>query len=206
MEGIDSEPLHPGLPPRWGEGGEVSDPSIFLPPAEGPEPVEGEGGGVRWRGSPLHPGLPPLGGKEKRNRMTPRVERLLIKARRRRGQFWIRRQWWNDSLDRTDGQPIPIRLARAFERVLSKMPVKIGSEELIVGHHPQGDWDLIVRVDGKQLVRKTVGKDTAVDGGLYVAVDLSSLADKTDNLELLNQPKRWSYKAGYWAKIAIESE
>lgn len=78
--------------------------------------------------------------------------------------------------------------------------------KLLVGHHPQGDWDLIVRVDGQQLVRKTVGKDTAVAGWLDVTVELSPLAGKAVQLELLNQPTGWSYEAGYWAQLAIESE
>ena len=63
-----------------------------------------------------------------------------------------------------------------------------------------------MQVDGKQLVRKAVGKDAAVDAWLDVTVDLSPLAAKTVNLELLNQPTGWSYEAGYWAKTAIESE
>ncbi len=78
--------------------------------------------------------------------------------------------------------------------------------KLTVGRHPDGDWELIVRADGKELLRKTIGKDTATAGWTDVAVDLSPLAGKTVALELVNQPNGWAWEAGYWAKIAVESK
>lgn len=73
---------------------------------------------------------------------------------------------------------------------------------LVVGHHPQGDWDLIVRADGQELRRQTIGPDTAPDGWLEVTVDLSAFAGKSILLELVNQPTGWSWEAAYWAEIA----
>jgi hypothetical protein len=77
---------------------------------------------------------------------------------------------------------------------------------IVVGHDPRGDFDLIVKADGKELLRKPVGKDTAKDGWLQTEVDLSSYAGKTVNLELVNQPSGWSWEAAYWAKIAVQSK
>lgn len=77
---------------------------------------------------------------------------------------------------------------------------------LLVGHHPEGDWDLIVRADGKQLLKTTVGPDTAKNGWLPVQVDLSSYAGKEVKLELVNQPTGWKFEAGLWQKIEIVSE
>ncbi len=76
---------------------------------------------------------------------------------------------------------------------------------LVVGHHPMGNWDLIVRADGKQLLRKAIGKETAVNGWTDVDVDLSPFAGKTVAIELVNQPTDWAFEAGYWATIEIES-
>jgi hypothetical protein len=76
---------------------------------------------------------------------------------------------------------------------------------LVVGHHPMGNWDLIVRADGKQLIRRTIGKESAADGWTNVDVDLTSFAGKTVALELVNQPTDWAFEAGYWASIEIES-
>ena len=77
---------------------------------------------------------------------------------------------------------------------------------VVVGHDPRGDFDLIVRADGKELLKKTVGKDTAKDGWLETDVDLSASAGKTVNLELVNQPTGWTFEAAYWAAIQIKSE
>ncbi len=76
--------------------------------------------------------------------------------------------------------------------------------KLTVGHHPDGDWVLIVKADGKELLNKVVGLDTAKNGWMDVTVDLSPLAGKTVNLELLNQPNGWSWEGGYWAAIVVE--
>lgn len=77
---------------------------------------------------------------------------------------------------------------------------------LTVGHYPQGDWDLIVRADGKQLLRQPIAKTTAPGGWTDVVVDLSPLAGQTVKLELVNQPTGWAWEAGYWASIQITSQ
>jgi hypothetical protein len=77
---------------------------------------------------------------------------------------------------------------------------------LTVGHDPRGDWELIVKADGKELFKKAVGKNTAKDTWMEAEVDLSSFAGKEINLQLLNEPTGWSFEAARWAKIAIESK
>jgi hypothetical protein len=76
---------------------------------------------------------------------------------------------------------------------------------LAVGHHPNGDWDLVVRADMRELLRKTVGQETATGGWMDVTVDLSEYAGRTVLIELYNQPTEWSWEAGYWAKIELGS-
>lgn len=74
---------------------------------------------------------------------------------------------------------------------------------LVVGHDPQGDFDLIVRVNGKELLRKTVGKATG-NPWLVQEVDLSPFAGrKAARIELVNQPTGWAYEAAYWAEIKV---
>ncbi len=77
---------------------------------------------------------------------------------------------------------------------------------VIAGHHPDGDWMLVVRANGKVLAEKPVGKDTATKNWLTLNVDLSEYAGKTIELELLNQATDWSHEAAYWGEIAIESK
>ena len=77
---------------------------------------------------------------------------------------------------------------------------------LAVGHHEQGDWTLIVRADGKELLKKSVGKDTATGGWMDVEVDLSEFAGKAVKVELVNQASDWAFEAAYWARVAVESD
>lgn len=76
---------------------------------------------------------------------------------------------------------------------------------LVVGHHPQGDWTLVVKVDGTPLKTQVIGPDTAVDGWLNVKVDLTEYAGRNIILQLDNQPSAWAYEAGYWAAIELKS-
>jgi hypothetical protein len=78
--------------------------------------------------------------------------------------------------------------------------------QLVVGHHPDGDWTLLVKADGKELLKRTVGKDTAENGWMQADVALSAYAGKEIKLELVNQASDWQWEAAYWAKIELISE
>jgi hypothetical protein len=72
---------------------------------------------------------------------------------------------------------------------------------------PRCDFDLIVRANGKELLRKPVSKATATaDPWLTQEADLFSFAGKKLKLKLVNQPSGWKFKAAYWAEIAIVSQ
>jgi hypothetical protein len=73
-----------------------------------------------------------------------------------------------------------------------------------VSHHPKGDWDLIIRGNGEQLFRGSIGKETADNGWVQVEVDLTKYAGKEVKLELVNEPTGWSFEAAYWGKIEIK--
>ena len=78
---------------------------------------------------------------------------------------------------------------------------------IVVTHYPRGDFDLIVKADGKQLLRKPISKDTVADDGwVTLDVDLSAHAGKEATIELINQPTDWSWEAAHWHRIAIESK
>ena len=77
---------------------------------------------------------------------------------------------------------------------------------LSVGHHRQGDWVLVVKVNGDELLRTTVGSETTVNHTRDIQVDLSRYAGSEILLELINEANGWSYEAVYWGKIAIVTE
>ncbi len=78
--------------------------------------------------------------------------------------------------------------------------------EMVVGHHPDGDWLLIVKANGKEVLNMPVGKETARDGWMPASVDLTPYAGKEVKLELINQPTGWQWEAGYWAEIKLTSQ
>jgi len=102
--------------------------------------------------------------------------------------------------------PLDRDTADRLYRDLEVPPGKKTALSLTIGHHPEGDWLLQVKVDGKVLLEQTVGKDTAPEGWLDASVDLSPYAGKTVRVELVNQPTGWAWEAAYWARIAVESE
>ena len=80
---------------------------------------------------------------------------------------------------------------------------QVSTLKLVVGHDPRGDWDLIVKANGKQLLRKTIGPDTTTLGWTEVNVDLSSYSGQTVKLELVNEPTGWRFEAAHWAEISL---
>ena len=101
-------------------------------------------------------------------------------------------------------------LNRTTACVMSKkVKIPAGKETalaLTVGHHPEGDWVLIVKADGKELLERTIGPKTASDLWADLDVDLSKYAGKEVKLELANQPSGWKFEAAYWAKIELISK
>lgn len=78
--------------------------------------------------------------------------------------------------------------------------------QLAVSHHPQGDWDLIVKANSELLLKKTIGKETVdATGWADIKIDLSKYAGREINLQLLNAANGWFYEAGYWGEIKVVS-
>ena len=75
----------------------------------------------------------------------------------------------------------------------------------VVANDDRGDWVLLVKADGQPLLEKPINQQATGDGWTTVEVDLSPLAGKQVKLELVNQPDGWSWEAGYWAEIALDS-
>lgn len=78
--------------------------------------------------------------------------------------------------------------------------------KLLVGHHNNGDWDLIIRVNGSEQKKILVSeKTTGKDGWLEVAFDLTPFAGNNNvKIDLENKANGWAWEAGYWGEIKIE--
>jgi hypothetical protein len=79
---------------------------------------------------------------------------------------------------------------------------------IVVARDLRGDFDLVVRADGNELLHNAVNKDTTTnDPWLVKEVDLSRFAGrKAVKLEVINQPSGWSYEAAYWAELGIVNQ
>ena len=99
--------------------------------------------------------------------------------------------------------PLTREMPCTLTRTVDLPAGKPATLRLVVGHHPRGDWLLIVKANGKQLLREVIGKKTARQGWRELSVDLSPLAGKSVTLELVNQANGWMCEWGYWATIAL---
>jgi len=79
---------------------------------------------------------------------------------------------------------------------------------LVVANDPRGDFDLIVRAGGRELLKKTVRVNAGDEAARWLTedVDLSAFAGRTAAVELVNQPTGWTFEAAYWAEISLKSE
>ena len=75
---------------------------------------------------------------------------------------------------------------------------------LWVAPDAQGDWELRILADGKELHRQLVGPQGS--GWRRVVVDLSPLAGKKVALRLENAANNWSWETGYWSDLELKSE
>jgi hypothetical protein len=93
--------------------------------------------------------------------------------------------------------------------ILSKrINVPSGGEtalHLTVGHDHVGDWQLIVRADGDELLNTNVGHELAPDNWMELDVDLTPYAGRAIELELLNAFNEKNWEAAFWADISIRS-
>ena len=72
-----------------------------------------------------------------------------------------------------------------------------------VNRHPEGDFQLNVKVGAEQLHSSMVNADTTKDGWVEVEVDLSKFAGKNIVVEVHNHPNNWRYEHACWSRLAI---
>jgi len=75
-----------------------------------------------------------------------------------------------------------------------------------VSHDPRGDWQLIVKANGKVLHDSVISASRTLKGWADVTVDLTPFAGKPVELELHNHPNNWSFEFGYWGRVEILHE
>lgn len=77
---------------------------------------------------------------------------------------------------------------------------------IAVGHHPQGDFELILRINGQEVLRRPIGPATSNGGWVLIDHDLTPLAGQNVKLELVNQPTGWQNESAHWAELEVVTE
>jgi hypothetical protein len=105
--------------------------------------------------------------------------------------------------------PIDQRKACVLSR---KIDVPAGQKtrlEIAVSQHADpatSDWQLLVKIDGKQVQDKLVSQKSGTKGWTETFIDLTPYAGKTITVELHNHPNDWNYEYGYWGRAEVISQ
>jgi putative heme-binding domain-containing protein len=75
-----------------------------------------------------------------------------------------------------------------------------------VSHDTKGDWLLVARANGEQLLKSDVNSKNCRDGWATMQVDLSKFAGQTIRLELQNVATGWNWEFGYWGGASLVTE
>jgi putative membrane-bound dehydrogenase-like protein len=75
-----------------------------------------------------------------------------------------------------------------------------------VSHHPHGDFQLVVRADGKALVDQPINSKTVTNEWADLKIDLSKYAGKKIKLAIENKPSDWQNEWAYWNRVLVVSE
>ena len=79
--------------------------------------------------------------------------------------------------------------------------------QMRVSHHPHGDWQLRVFVNGEMIENQLVSsKSVGEDEWLEMSVDLTPYAGQKIRLSIENHPNNWMNEWAYWNKVVILSE
>ena len=68
-----------------------------------------------------------------------------------------------------------------------------------VNNHPKGNWVLVVRIDGREVLKESIGESKWQE----YRVDLSEHMGETITIELENRASDWAFEAAYWHRIEM---
>ncbi len=93
-----------------------------------------------------------------------------------------------------------------LQRKLSVPSGKTTKLELTTSHHPHGDWQLKVLVNGKVIADKLVGPQSVTKEWFDLSVDLTPYAGKEIDLRIENRANNWANEWAYWHKVDVVSQ
>jgi len=113
----------------------------------------------------------------------------------------LREEWQgrrNVLLTHPRSRDVPCVLSRRVEVPTGRKTALL----FAVTNHPKGDWTLVVRVDGDEVLKKSVEDSKWKE----FRIDLTKHAGETVNIELENRASDWAFEAAYWSRIELQDE
>ena len=94
-------------------------------------------------------------------------------------------------------------------RLQTTMKLAAGKQvhlKLTIGRHPEGQWNLLVRVNEQEVQQVAITRKTAPDGWLTVDVDLTRFAGNEARLQLVHQASGVRNASAYWAQVQVTQQ
>ena len=102
--------------------------------------------------------------------------------------------------------PLAREVACRLQTTRTIPPNKQTLLKIVAGRHPEGDWELVVRVDELEVLRTPVDKKTAPDGWLEAQCDLTPFAAGEVRIQIAQQATGSRHSEAYWAQVELESK
>lgn len=110
----------------------------------------------------------------------------------------LRQQWQGRSnvlLTHPRSKDVPCILSRCLDVPAGKKTAL----RFAVNNHPKGNWTLIVRIDGDEVLKKSIEGSSWQE----FRIDLTKHAGETIKIELENRASDWAFEAAYWSRIEL---
>ena len=99
--------------------------------------------------------------------------------------------------------PLTLDVACRLQTTMKLSKGKSAHIKLVVGRHPDGEWDLLVRVNESEVKLLPVTAETAPGGWLTADVDISSFIGNETRIQLVHQARGNRNASAYWAQVKI---
>ncbi len=113
----------------------------------------------------------------------------------------LRQQWMGRSrvlLTHPLSREVPCVLSRTINVPAAKKTTLV----FAVNNHPSGNWSLIVRINGEEVISRSIEDSKWQE----FRIDLTKHAGKSVPIELENRASGWAFEAGYWSRLSIDTE
>ena len=97
---------------------------------------------------------------------------------------------------------LPVVMSKKIE-VPARRKMKLN---LLVGRHKDGDWNLVVKLDGKQVIKQNIDATSAPEGWAEIPVDLSTFSGKAVTVEITHSATGWNHEEAYWGGFTPKLE